>query len=195
MDLREWILDDLRNLRVTYRLFLRPSLTAEMWRTEPTGGGNAPAWYLWHAARWQDVAVNVLARSATPVLERDDWHERLNIDHSLTGTGMTQTEASNLAEAVNLEALEAYFEAVLAETANWIEGVDLAALSEARPDAPARVSAGPVVITFANDAAREGMKRWWADRNAAFFLRFTAIGHTYMHFGEMQHLVSRLSAD
>ena len=172
--------------------FSGANLSEEQWRSEPEGGGNAPAWYLWHTARWLDVVTNLLAGSATPLLERDDWHVRLSIAHSHTGTGMPVREARALSETVNIEALGEYYEAALAELAAWLEESGMALLSEPRPDAFERASVEPEVWSFEHESEERAARNWWSDRNTAFFVRFTGIGHTYMHLGEMQHITSRL---
>jgi hypothetical protein len=44
------------------------------WRTD---GGNSLAWLLWHMARIEDVAVNVVLAAGGQVLAEEDWRGRL----------------------------------------------------------------------------------------------------------------------
>ena len=50
---------------------------------------NPPVWLLWHMARIEDVAANLLLTDGTQVLDGDDWPARLGMARRDVGTGMT----------------------------------------------------------------------------------------------------------
>jgi hypothetical protein len=76
---------------------------------------NPLAWLLWHVARSEDSAVNLLIVDGSQVLD-DTWCARLNIGRRDAGTGMTMAEVVDLSSHVHLPSLMAYWTAVGART-------------------------------------------------------------------------------
>ena len=66
-------------------------LTDEQMRARPGKGVNSPVWLLWHMARTEDVAVNLVVTDTGQVLD-DGWAPRLNVPCRHMGTGMTDDE-------------------------------------------------------------------------------------------------------
>ena len=78
MELREWIAADLGSLWMRLSNGVISLMPPERMAERVDGGGIAPVYVLWHAARHQDVAVNGVLRGTTPVL--DQWADRVGID-------------------------------------------------------------------------------------------------------------------
>jgi hypothetical protein len=72
---------------------------------------NPLAWLLWHVARSEDSAVNLLIFDGPQVLD-DAWCARLKTGRRDAGTGMTMAEVVDLSSHVHLPSLMAYWTAV-----------------------------------------------------------------------------------
>jgi hypothetical protein len=72
---------------------------------------NPLAWLLWHVARTEDSAVNLLVFDGTEALD-DEWCGRLNTPQRDAGTGMTMNEVVELSTQVDLPSLTAHSTAV-----------------------------------------------------------------------------------
>src|SRR5437667_2052854 len=70
-------------------------LTDERMRARPGKGLNSLVWLLWHMARVEDVAVNLVVVAGGQVLD-DGWAERMNVSRRDAGSGMTEDEVSKL---------------------------------------------------------------------------------------------------
>src|SRR5436309_14755882 len=77
----EWSLED----------SILKGLTEQDWRARPGNGGNSIAWLVWHMARTEDVAVNLLVAGRTQVLHEEGWLERLKVREDI-GTSMNDEE-------------------------------------------------------------------------------------------------------
>src|SRR5262245_5840386 len=64
-------------------------------RARPATGVNSLVWLLWHMARTEDVAVNLVV-AAQPRLFDDEWARRMNIRFRHIGSGMTNAEVDEL---------------------------------------------------------------------------------------------------
>src|SRR6478609_3045858 len=82
-------------------------LTDEQWRARPAGGGNSIAWLVWHMARTEDVAVNLLVAGRPQVLHEEGWLERLKIRQDI-GTSMSDEEVGDFSAQVDIDAILAY---------------------------------------------------------------------------------------
>ena len=59
-------------------------------RARPGAHLNSLVWLLWHMARTEDVAVNLVVVGRAQVLD-DRWTKRMNIPWRTIGTGMNAT--------------------------------------------------------------------------------------------------------
>ena len=72
-------------------------VTDEQMRVRPADGLNSLVWLLWHMARTEDAAVNLVVAHGRQVLD-DDWTRRMNVPSRTIGTGMTDGEVADLTE-------------------------------------------------------------------------------------------------
>jgi hypothetical protein len=154
-------------------------LSDEQLRLTPHEGFNSIAWLFWHLARCEDVAINTVIGGRAQVLDEGGWLDRLAIDRRDIGTGMTPSEVRQLSQAIDVDALLAYRDAVGRRTRQVIERLDDAVLEGPMSDDEADALAA--ARTFGEHAG--WVDRGWRTRNRAWFL-WLATGHCYQHLGE-----------
>jgi hypothetical protein len=158
-------------------------LTDDQMRRRPGAGVNSIVWLLWHMARTEDVAVNLVVAARAQVLD-DGWARRMNVLRPDMGTGMTADEVAELSERADVAAVRAYRSAVGIRTREvasslradaWDESLGLEDTTRA-----ALVGAfGP------NDEWIEGVgHRPWQGHTRGHQLGQTAIRHNTAHIGE-----------
>jgi hypothetical protein len=156
-------------------------------RCRPGPAFNSVAWLVWHMARCEDVAVNVVIGDREQVLD-DSWLERLKLQRTDIGTGMEEEEVSRLSEAVDIPALRDYRASVGRRTREVLAGVDAAQIATVAP--PERVERA-----FASGAVEAESGQWlkgfWQGRTLGWFL-WLANGHNYWHLGEANVVVNAM---
>ena len=85
-------------------------LSEDQLRVRPAGL-NSIIWLLWHMARTEDAAVNLVVAGRPQVLD-DDWVRRLAPGRGDIGTGMTSDEVTEFSARVDCAAVVAYRTAV-----------------------------------------------------------------------------------
>ena len=133
MDLRDWIIGDLRSLRAKLDGGVLGLIPPERRTERADGGGIAPVYVLWHLARHHDVAVNGVLRGAGEVVE--GWTGRLGIDEDLW-RGLAEGEDADLVDVLDSESVGAYALDVCDATAGWLDQHGLPPMDH-RPDTTA----------------------------------------------------------
>src|SRR5262245_18157029 len=82
-------------------------LSDEQMRVRPGKGLNSCVWLLWHMARTEDVAVNVVVAGRDQVLD-EAWMGRMNVAWRIIGTGMTDDEVADVTGRADVAAVRAY---------------------------------------------------------------------------------------
>jgi hypothetical protein len=159
------------------RVFSEPS-DVQM-RLRPGSGLNSLVWLLWHTARTEDVAVNLVVAGADQVLD-DEWMHRMNIPWRIIGTGMREDEVAELTARADVAAVRAYRSAVGIRTRQVVRAM--------RPDAwDAVVGQADVARAAAAGALRdwiEGQPYPWVGWSRADQLASSALRHNAAHVGE-----------
>jgi len=159
------------------------NLSESQMRTRPGPGLNSLVWLLWHMARTEDVAVNLVV-AARPQVFDDAWAGRMNIARRDMGTGMTDAEVSELTARADVAAVRAYRSAVGTRTREVVGGLAPAAWDgivglEDTARAAAAGAFGP------NDLWIEGVGHPpWQAHPRGDQLGGTAIRHNAGHIGE-----------
>jgi len=78
------------------------SLTDQQMRVRPGKGLNSLVWLLWHMARVEDVAVNLVLIAGRQVLD-DGWSSRLDVPRTDVGRGMTEDEVVDFTARADIE--------------------------------------------------------------------------------------------
>ncbi len=154
-------------------------LSDDQARTRP-GELNSIAWLLWHMARSEDVAMNLVVADRSQVLHESGWIHRLNVARRDIGTGMTSDEVSELSASVDVPALRGYRAAVGQRTREIIDGLTIERLSD---------NVGALELNRLHEEGALGPNAaWvaglWDGRPKEFFVSFTSIAHSYAQLGE-----------
>lgn len=155
---------------------------AEM-RARPGQGLNSLVWLLWHMARTEDAAVNLVVANGRQVLN-DDWARRMNVDWRIIGTGMSDDEVGQLTARSDVAEVRAYRSAVGLRTRDVVKALPPEAWDEVLGfvDTARAAAAG----AFApNTAWVDGVGyQPWQEQSRAERLGGAAIRHNAMHLGE-----------
>ena len=183
MDLRTWIITDLESLRTRLANGALAVIPPERMAERIDGGGNAPVYVVWHAARHQDVAVNGVLRETDEVL--DDWMSRVGLSDD-TWRGLAEAEDLDLVPELDPEAVAAYYLAVIDETLKWTADGNLSVL-DTQPDSSAALER----IGTPRDRF-DWLYSMWEGKPAVFFLAWEATAHGYNHLGELVSIRNRM---
>ena len=156
-------------------------LTDDQMRARPGKGLNSLVWLLWHMARTEDVAVNLVVAGRSQVLD-DAWVSRLNVPWRTIGTGMTDDEVSELTARADVAAVRAYRSAVGLRTREVVKSL--------RPEAWDEIlGIGDTARANTTGAFARGWVdgvgyKAWQDRSRGAQLGSSAIIHNAMHMAE-----------
>jgi hypothetical protein len=181
VDLPSWIAAEHANVRDRIRQQVLGRVPLER-RDERPDGSSSIAWLLWHLTRHQDVAVHAVVLGGDDVLHRGGWAARVGAAGFAPGTGLSEGDDRAAAAALDLEALDAYVDAVWDATAAWLASVSPADLDRV-PDAPAALARLEVP-----DTDYDWLYRMWDGKPVAFHVQWETVGHGFNHLGEMVHL-------
>jgi DinB superfamily len=152
-------------------------------RVRPAPGVNSLVWLLWHMARTEDVAVNLVVAARDQVFD-GGWARRMNIDRPDMGTGMTDAEVANLSARADVAGVRAYRSAVGVRTRQVVAALPAAAWDErlGLADTTRAAAAGAF---GPNDLWIPGVGHPpWQDITRGDQLGSSAIRHNAGHIGE-----------
>ena len=166
------------------RVFGAPS-DAQM-RARPAKGVNSLVWLLWHMARTEDVAVNLVVSAGSQVLD-DAWARRMNVPGCDMGSGMTDDEVDDLTARADIAAVRAYRSAVGLRTREVVRAL--------RPEAWDEIIGETEIARLATAMGqdhrdpvfrdyRPGQEHPWLGVPRARRLSSAAVGHNRVHLGE-----------
>ena len=98
-------------------------LTAEERRFMPSEESHHIDFALWHAARAEDILLNLGVREEEQLWSRGGWAEKFGIPAADVGVGYTAQQVKDM-PAIPLEDLIAYYKAVRAETLECVKTID-----------------------------------------------------------------------
>ena len=158
-------------------------LSEEQMRRRPREGLNSIVWLLWHMARTEDVAVNLVVAARSQVFD-EAWARRMSIPRPDMGTGMTAEEVATLSEQADVAAVRGYRSAVGVRTREVIQMLPPGAWDEVLSLADT-TRAAAVGAFGPNDEWVEGVgHRPWQGHTRGHQLGQTAIRHNTAHIGE-----------
>lgn len=185
MDLRGWILRDLRSLRDKLDGGVVRMIPPERRRERVDGGGIAPVYVLWHLARHHDVAVNGVLRGRGADGVVNGWADRLGVEEKLW-RGLAEAEDTEMVDALDPGAVGGYVIDVFNNTARWIDSNGLPPLDGHPDTAPALQAIGTPTDRF------DWLYAMWHGKPAAWFLQWSALGHGFNHLGELISIRNRM---
>jgi DinB superfamily len=154
-------------------------LTDAQMRLRPGRGVNSLVWILWHMARTEDAAVNLVVAGRDQVLD-EEWMVSMNVSWRIIGTGMTDDEVTAMTARADVAAVRAYRSAVGRRTREVMQGLHVEAWDE---------------IVRDEDVGRAGvhgaLRDWipgapypWLGWTRAEQLASSALRHNAAHLGE-----------
>jgi hypothetical protein len=159
------------------RVFDEPS--EDQMRVRPGPGLNSLVWILWHMARTEDVAVNVVVGGRDQVLD-DEWMRRMNVPWRIIGTGMNDHEVAELTIRADVAAVRAYRTAVGVRTRDVVAALRPRAWDEIVGDED--ITRAGRIGAFRDWV--EGRGYPWRGWTRAEQLASSAIRHNAAHTGE-----------
>ena len=162
-------------------------MTEEHIRRIPRNCEHSVAWCVWHLARIEDVAMNLLVAGAPQIMRQDDWLDRMGITARDTGNEMDAGGIANLSAAIDIAALRAYRLAVGRRTREIVKQLEAEALKRAVE--PARLQ--QVMDEGAVVEAAAYITDYWGRRNIAGLLLMPATRHNIVHLNEALKLKQR----
>jgi len=149
-------------------------------RRIPQNEEHSIAWAIWHIARIEDTAMNLLVAGTAQVLYQEDWLTRMNVDIQHSGNEMTTEEIAALSERVDLSILRGYRVAVGRQTREIVQSLTSADLH--KKVAPTRLA--QVMAQGALVEAASGVRDYWGKRTIAGLLLMPASRHILTHINE-----------
>lgn len=162
-------------------------MTEEQIRRIPQNYEHSVAWLIWHIARIEDVAMNMLAAGEQQVLFRDDWLKVMGIPARDTGNAMSIESVTDLSETIEIEALRAYRATVGRRTREIV--IQLKPEELKHKVDPSRLQ------TVIDEGAVVEEANWlidyWGKRNIAGLLLMPATRHIIVHLNEALRIKRR----
>jgi hypothetical protein len=162
-------------------------MTEERIRRVPSSEAHSAAWLLWHMARIEDVTMNVLVAGESQIFGRDGWHERLGIVVRDTGNATGERAIVELSQAIDIESLRAYRQAVGHRTREIVTQLRPEQLKEkVDPGRLQRLLDEGAVLPEA-----QGLIDYWSRRTIAGLLLMPPTRHNFIHLNEAQRVKRR----
>jgi hypothetical protein len=154
-------------------------LSEDQLRVRPGRSLNSLVWLLWHMARTEDVAVNLVVAGRAQVLD-DEWTHRMNVPWRIIGTGMTGDEVTEMTARADVAAVRAYRSAVGIRTREVVRALPAEAWDGIVSDEDIKRAAA----TGAFRDWVEGARYPWLGWSRADQLASSALRHNAAHIGE-----------
>lgn len=158
---------------------LTENLNEDQLRERVLPSVNPLTWLLWHVARAEDGAVNLLVFDGHEVLD-DAWCARLDVTRRDAGTGMTMHEVVELSSRIRLPALFEYAASVAEHTRGLVNTLKPSDLDEVVDGD--RVHRA--VVKLSAEPTRDDLERLWQKTTRGQFLVWLPLTHTYEHIGQ-----------
>ncbi|MEO7421504.1 MAG: DUF664 domain-containing protein [Ornithinibacter sp.] len=120
------VTDSLDRVRETVHSILDDTPASDL-ATPPTPQSNTIAWLLWHLSRVLDDHL-ASAFDQEQVWTSGDWADRFALPFPIEAHGFGQSWAEVMEVRSSAELLRGYHDAVQDAVAQWVEGLDVAAL-------------------------------------------------------------------
>lgn len=162
-------------------------LTADQARRIPKNKEHSIAWCLWHIARIEDIAMNILVAGGSQLFREDHWLDHLKIRFLHSGNDMGEQNVAEISAAIDLEALQTYRLAVGKRTQEIVGQLDPTSLkTKVDPSRLQRLIDEEAVLEEAR-----GLLDYWGKRTIAGLLLMPATRHNLVHLNECLLLKKR----
>lgn len=145
------------------------------------------AWKMWHAARIEDMTMNVLINGGQQVFDIGGWHGKLKVAARDTGNAMNKDEIAELSSMLDMRALREYRNAVGRKTREII-------LSLKPQDLKQKVD--PVRLTILMEQGdivqqASGLAGYWGGKTYSGLLLMPGTRHILVHLNESMRLLKK----
>ena len=161
---------------------LRENWSDEQLRKSAHSSMNSLAWVMWHVARVEDAGVMRFVARQPQIFQVDGWKDKLKVEVDHFGFGMTYKEMRKLSEAIDLDALQSYWDAVIKQTYAVVDALTEAQMDEVLSDEEVEqvmVFEGVGAEVVGTNVPYAG----WTRLEALFHFSVT---HYYWHGGEVR---------
>jgi len=159
-------------------------VSADAVRRIPPKGEHSIVWMLWHAARIEDMTMNILVAGGQQVFDDGDWGQRLKVPARDTSNAMDAEAIAKLSTDIDIAALKAYRTAVGRRT----RGV----VSQLTPEETRqKVAAGSLQQLKADGSVLESAQwllDYWSGLTKAGLLLMPPTRHNFVHLNEAQQV-------
>jgi hypothetical protein len=149
-------------------------------RRIPPGEDHSVAWLIWHLARIEDVAMNMLVANEDQRLHQDEWYKRMKATAQDTGNAISAEGVSNLSAMIDIGELRAYRFAVGRRTREIVLQLEPEDLK--RKVNPAHLQ--QVLDKGAVVKQAQGLIDYWSKRDVAGLLLMPPTRHGFVHLNE-----------
>jgi hypothetical protein len=159
-------------------------LTENQFRRIPQNGEHSIAWNIWHLARIEDTAMNLLVAGGPQVLQQGNWLAQMKITARDTGNEMSLPDIARLSAEIDLNALRAYRQAVGRRTREIVSALQA-------PDFRRKVDPTRIAQVLTEGAVLESARYitdYWGKRTIAGLLLMPATRHNIVHLNEVTRL-------
>lgn len=140
------------------------------------------AWCIWHIARIEDVAMNILVAGEEQIFLQDNWKGRMKLTTRVdTGNAMNDNELRELSNTIDIGELRIYRIAVGRRTREIVQKL----IAE---DLKKRVDPLRLERVMSNEGlveAARGIKEYWGRRDYTGLLLMPASRHLLVHLNEV----------
>ena len=164
------------------------NLTDQQLRQIPSGRLHSIAWLLWHIARTEDVAINLLLANTEQLLYADHWFEYLAILTRDIGTEMSATDIRALSAQIDISAVRAYRRAVGQRTREIVQHLTGGELRQrVETERIERVKAEGALVP-----AAYGVAEYWGRHTKGNLLLIPATRHSFTHLNQAGRVRQKL---
>jgi hypothetical protein len=157
-------------------------------RRIPASGVHSIAWLIWHLARIEDVAMNLLVAGSPQVFSGNHWLVRMNLSRRDTGNAMAAEDIARLSETIEVGELRVYRSSVGQRTREIVGNLRPEDLySKVDPARLQGVAAEGAVVSEAGD-----LLDYWSKRRVAGLLLMPATRHNIVHLNEAYRIRQQL---
>ena len=156
-------------------------ISPQAYYTMPTLKDETIAWALWHIARIEDLAMNILVGATEQIFDYN-WKEKMNTPISDTGNALTDDEIVSLSKNLCISELIAYRNAVGKRTQEIVKGLsaeDMKRKVSTKALEKIRVEGG--VTEQANSI---WLLDYWGKKDVAGILLMPPTRHIIMHLND-----------
>jgi len=153
-------------------------------RRIPKNTEHSVAWCIWHIARIEDVAMNMVVAGTGQIFNQDDWPKRMKVTFRDAGNDMTNDEMQVLSTTIDIDALRAYRVAVGYRTRQIVQSLQ-------QDDLTKKVDPQHIQHVMNEGALTEssrGIADYWSRRDIAGLLLMPASRHQIVHLNEALNL-------